>query len=240
MSESPDADADADAADSVADGGVEASGVQQGGVRQGDADRSLVARLRRAVLVVAGLNLAYIAVEAAVALAIGSVSLLADSVDFFEDGAINLLIWLALGWSMRARATAGKVMAGIVLLPAMAAAWQAFVKARTPTPPDVLALVVTAGGAALVNGICAVILARYRHHGGALSRAAWLAARNDVLINAAIIVMALVTAWTRSGWPDVVLGVLIVVINLGAAKEVWEVAEEERLAAKALAGEDID
>jgi hypothetical protein len=31
-----------------------------------------------------------------------------------------------------------------------------------------------------------------------------------------------------------------VALNLGAAKEVWEAAEEERLAAKALAGERID
>ena len=37
-----------------------------------------------------------------------------------------------------------------------------------------------------------------------------------------------------------VLGIVIVLINGAAAKEVWEVAEEERLAAKALAGEEID
>lgn len=70
--------------------------------------------------------------------------------------------------------------------------------------------------------------------------AAFLAARNDVLINIAIIGMGLVTAWTLSGWPDIVLGVLIILLNAAAAKEVWEVATEEQLAAKALAGEDID
>jgi len=37
-----------------------------------------------------------------------------------------------------------------------------------------------------------------------------------------------------------VLGAAIIVLNLTAAKEVWEVAEEERLAAKVLAGEEID
>ena len=55
--------------------------------------------LRRAVLVVALLNLAYFGVEFAVALAIGSVSLFADSVDFLEDASINLLIFVALTWS---------------------------------------------------------------------------------------------------------------------------------------------
>lgn len=196
--------------------------------------------MRRTVLAVAGLNFGYFFVEVVVALAIGSVSLFADSVDFLEDTAINVLIFLALGWSLRARAAVGKLLALVILVPAGAAAYQAFQKFGDPVPPDVPSLILTAGGAVLVNGLCAWILARVRHHGGSLSRAAYLSARNDVLINVAIIAMGLLTAATRSGWPDIVLGLAIVAINMFAAKEVWEVSEEERLAAKALAGEDID
>ena len=43
----------------------------------------------------------------------------------------------------------------------------------------------------------------------------------------------------RNGWPDLILGLGIIALNVRAAREVWEVAEEENLAAKALAG-DID
>ncbi|WOO97785.1 cation transporter [Micrococcus terreus] len=200
-------------------------------------DPVLVRALKRTVLTVALLNLGYMVVEMSVALAVGSVSLFADSVDFFEDFAVNLLIFLALGWSLQRRAALGKVMAVIILLPALAAGWMAVVKFGDPDPPDPLALVVTAGGAVLVNLICTVLLSRFRHDGGSLTTAAFLAARNDVIANAAIIVMGLVTAWTLSGWPDLVLGVLIVVLNATAAKEVWETATEEQLAARALAGE---
>jgi Co/Zn/Cd efflux system component len=42
-------------------------------------------KLRKVVVLVAILNLAYFGVEFAVALIIGSVSLFADSVDFLED-----------------------------------------------------------------------------------------------------------------------------------------------------------
>lgn len=174
------------------------------------------------------------------ALSIGSVSLLADSVDFLEDTAVNLLIFMALGWAASRRALAGKVAALIILAPALVAGWQAVVKAQDPVAPDVWPLVLTAGGAAVVNLVCALLLVRLRQHGGSLGVAAFLAARNDVLINIAIIGMGLVTAWTLSGWPDIVLGVLIILLNAAAAKEVWEVATEEQLAAKALAGEDID
>ena len=45
---------------------------------------------------------------------------------------------------------------------------------------------------------------------------------------------------TGSGWPDIVLGLVIIVVNTRAAWEVWELAGEERLAARALAGEDLD
>src|SRR5450756_1150668 len=76
-----------------------------------DIDAATRSRLRRTVLLVAGLNLSYFGVEVVVALAIGSVALLADSVDFLEDTAVNLLIALALGWSLRARARTGKMMA---------------------------------------------------------------------------------------------------------------------------------
>jgi Co/Zn/Cd efflux system component len=192
------------------------------------------------VLTVAALNFAWFWVEAGVALAIGSVALFADSVDFLEDTAINLLIALALGWGVRHRAIAGKVMAGILLVPAGAAVWQAVSKWGDPTPPDVGWLVATAGAAALVNGLCAWLLARVRTDGGSLSRAAYLSARNDVLVNVAIIAMGVVTALTGSGWPDLVLGLGIVALGVHAAAEVWEVASEEHLAAKALAGEDID
>lgn len=197
-------------------------------------------RLRRAVLLVALLNLGYFFVEIGVALAIGSVSLFADSVDFLEDTAVNLLIFLALGWSLRARSRAGKAMALIICVPAIAAGVQAILKAFAPTAPDPLSLGVTAGGALVVNLACSLILARFRHEGGSMTTAAFLAARNDVLVNAAIIVMGLITAATASGWPDIVLGVLIIALNLTAAKEVWEAATEEQLAAKALAGDFDD
>jgi len=81
--------------------------------------------LRRVVIVVAVLNAAYFGVEFAVALAIGSVALFADSIDFLEDAAVNLLIALALGWSATSRARLGMGLAGILLIPGLATLWTA-------------------------------------------------------------------------------------------------------------------
>ena len=61
------------------------------------------AALRSTVALVALLNLGYFGVEFAVALAIGSASLFADSIDFLEDATVNGLILVALGWNARRR-----------------------------------------------------------------------------------------------------------------------------------------
>lgn len=66
--------------------------------------------LRRAVVIVAMLNLAYFGNEFSMAELIGSVSLLADSIDFLEDVSVNFLIAVALGWTMARRAVVGKML----------------------------------------------------------------------------------------------------------------------------------
>lgn len=188
-------------------------------------------RLRWVVLVVALLNLGYFGVEFAVANAIGSVSLFADSVDFLEDASVNLLILAALAWSVRNRARLGMALAAILLVPGLATLWTAWAKFNTPVAPNPLPLSLAALGALAVNLTCAFMLARYRHHSGSLTKAAFLSARNDAAANVAIIAAAMVTAFLwRSAWPDLLVGLGIALMNADAAREVWSAAREEHRA----------
>lgn len=187
--------------------------------------------LRRVVITVAVLNLAYFGIEFAVALRIGSVSLFADSIDFLEDASVNLLILMALAWSVRQRARVGMLLAGILLVPALATIWALWHKFQFPVPPEPIPLTLTGAGALVVNLSCALMLARFRAHAGSLTRAAFLSARNDAVANIAIIVAGGVTALTQSVWPDVAVGIGIAIMNADAAREVWEAAREEHRAA---------
>jgi Co/Zn/Cd efflux system component len=184
--------------------------------------------LRRTVKRVVLLNLGYFGVEFAVALGIGSVALFADSVDFLEDASVNLLIALGLGWSARNRARLGMALAVILLIPGLATLWTAWEKFNMPVAPDPASLSLTGFGAMVVNFVCAMMLMRYRRHGGSLTRAAFLSARNDVLANIAIIAAGLVTAFLwHSAWPDLIVGLAIAAINADAAWEILEAAREE-------------
>ncbi len=187
--------------------------------------------LRRVVLIVALLNLAYFGIEFAVATTIGSVSLFADSVDFLEDASVNLLILAALAWSAKNRARLGMALAAILLAPGLATLWTAWDKFNAPVAPNPVPLSLAALGALAVNLTCAFMLARYRHHIGSLTKAAFLSARNDAAANVAIVAAALVTAFAwRSAWPDLIVGLGIALMNADAAREVWSAAREEHRA----------
>jgi Co/Zn/Cd efflux system component len=182
------------------------------------------------VRLVALFNLAYFGVEFAVATAIGSVSLFADSIDFLEDASVNLLILVALGWSARRRAQVGMGLAAILLIPGLATLWMAWAKFNMPVAPDPTPLTLAGAGALAVNLACALMLARHRHSSGSLAKAAFLSARNDVLANVAIIGAGVMTAATLSAWPDLIVGLGIALMNADAAREVWEAARREHRA----------
>ncbi|WP_267207769.1 MULTISPECIES: cation transporter [Corynebacterium] len=183
--------------------------------------------IRRAVLIVALLNLAYFFVEFVASLAIGSASLAADSADFLEDTAINLLVFFAVAWPAQRRRAAGSVLAALILIPAIAAIVMVVTKLINPVAPSPEGLTGVAVGALVVNVICAVILLRLRDQGSSLAKGAWLAARNDALANLLIIVAGLLTFVWSTAWFDIVVGAIIAVINLSAAKEVWKESREE-------------
>jgi Co/Zn/Cd efflux system component len=138
-----------------------------------------------------------------------------------EDASVNLLILVALGWIAVRRARVGMVLAIILLIPGFATLWTAWNKFSLPLPPTPLPLSLAGSGALAVNLTCALMLARYREHRGSLTRAAFLSARNDVLANVGIVVAGFLTAYNKSVWPGVIVGLAIAVMNAHASREVW-------------------
>lgn len=163
---------------------------------------------RRALWLVAGLNLAMGVVEAASGYLAGSQALKADALDFLGDGVITGLGLVALNWGAAPRARAA--LAQGVFLALMGAGVLAVTVYRVfviEMPGAVL--MGSLGIAALaVNVACAAILLRYRE-GDANVRAVWLFSRNDAVGNAAVVVAALAVAVSGSPWPDLVAAAAI-------------------------------
>jgi Co/Zn/Cd efflux system component len=183
--------------------------------------------MHRTLWVVALLNLLYFGVEITSAWLLQSVSLFADAVDFLEDASVNLLVLLALSWTVVARARLGMGLAAITLVPALGALWMVWQHISHQTVPHGGGMSWVSAGALIVNTLCAMLLARHQHSGGSLTKAAFLCARNDVIANIAIIITGLVTMVWMSPWPDIVTGTVLALLNIHAAREIYEAASHE-------------
>ena len=179
-----------------------------------------------ALIVSAALNFAMFLFEGGAGLMVGSAALLADAVDFIEDATIFSLAVVAIGWSARARGRAGLLqgftMAGVGFA-AIAAIVHRLMVGGAPNGPSVGIVAFTA---LAVNVYCAYRLARFTR-GDSSMRAIWLSSRNDAILNVITILAAGVIVFTRSAWPDIIVGGLIAAINLWAAGEVLLTATRE-------------
>ena len=182
---------------------------------------------KKAVLLVAVLNLLYFFIEFIAALNIRSVSLLADSIDFIEDASINFLIFFAISLTLAKKAKVSIILSIIMLLPALTALWAIWQQVLYQEPPRPIELSLVAFGALIVNCLCTFILIRFKNFSGSLTRGAFLSARNDALANIAIILTGIITFFYPSIWPDIVVGIFIAYIRAESALEIFNKAMKE-------------
>ncbi len=176
--------------------------------------------LRETVAIVAFLNLAYFSVEFTFAQIYDSLALLSDSLDFLEDAAINLLIFMAFTWSIIARKRLSYLLALILLIPGVVFILEAISRFQEPQVPNGPGMSVIGMGALAVNLYCAMALARHKQDEGGLAKAAYLAARNDAVANVLIICAGVITSFWASQIPDLVIGLVIFSMNFDAARQV--------------------
>lgn len=176
---------------------------------------------RRAVAWVFALNLIYFFIEFTAATLFSSVSLLADSIDFLEDSALNLLILVGIGWTLAARVRLSRVLALMMLIPVVSAGWLVVEKILSPEVPEAGWMTGVGVGALAVNVGCAILMSKYRETGSGVLLAAFFSARNDALANLGIIIAGLVTLFWASFIPDLVVGLAIMALNLDASWNIW-------------------
>lgn len=183
---------------------------------------------KQAVLIVGFLNLGYFFVEFFVALDITSVSLFADSIDFLEDAFTNFLILLGFYLSFQNRIKLGYFLIGLIFIPSLFTLVFAINQFLNPIVTDGFSLTSYAFGALIVNIFCAFLMARFKKADNSLLLTAFYSARNDALANIAMIIAGLITIYTTSHYPDLIVGVLIFLLNLDASKAIYGQINKEK------------
>ncbi len=183
-------------------------------------------RYRRVLWAALIINAAMFAIELAGGLQAGSVSLLADAVDFFGDAAnygLSLLVLgMALRWRARAALVKGLSMAAFGIFVLARAAWSA----AEGTVPEAVTMGAIGALALLANVSVAVMLYAWRE-GDANMRSVWLCSRNDAIGNVAVMAAALGVVGTGTGWPDLAVAAVMGVLALTAARSVIQQARAE-------------
>lgn len=182
----------------------------------------------RAILIVALLNFSYFFVEFFVALNITSVSLFADSIDFLEDAFTNFLILWGLYLSLENRIKLGYVLIALIIIPSLFTLIFAINQFLNPVLTDGFSLSSYALGALVINIFCAFLMAQFKKADNSLLLTAFYSARNDALANITMIIAGVITIYTTSHYPDLVVGILIFLLNLDASKAIYEQIKKEK------------
>ena len=199
------------------------------------ADALIAPGYRRVLWIALAVNAAMFLLEIGAGIAAGSVSLLADAIDFFGDAAnyaITLAV-LASGATWRARAAVIKA-ASMLLFGAIViarAAWAAG-SGVAPEPLTMGAVGLLALGANL--GVAALLYA-FRE-GDANMRSVWLCTRNDAISNVAVLLAALGVFGTGTRWPDLLVAGAMAALALTAGASVLRQARAELSPARRAGG----
>ncbi len=181
-------------------------------------------RYRQILWIALVVNFTMFLVEVGAGVQAGSLSLLADAVDFAGD-ALNYAVSLAvlasaLAWRARAAVFKAATMIGFGLYVLGSAVWSVW--------NGELPQAVTMGAVALLalaaNVAVAWMLYAFRE-GAANMRSVWLCSRNDAIGNVAVLLAALGVFGTGSAWPDLVVASLMATLALHGG---WTVLRQAR------------
>ena len=148
-----------------------------------------------------------------------STSLMADALDMFGDALVYAFSLFVLVKSDRWQAGAALVKGGFMLAFGLGVLAAAGYKMAYPIMPGVDTMGAVGALALAANLVCFYLL--YSHRSDNLNMSStWLCSRNDLIANLGVLMAAGSSYLLVSGWPDIIVGVVIAGLFLSSAYSV--------------------
>lgn len=183
-------------------------------------------RYRRVLWIALVVNAALFVIELGAGYQSGSVSLLADAIDFAGDAAnyaVSLAVLAAaLSWRARAAQLKAACMLGFGLFVLGKTGW-GLLHGSVPDAATMGAI----GVLALVANVAVAWLLYAFREGDANMRSVWLCSRNDAIGNIAVMGAALGVQGTGSGWPDLLVAAAMAGLAISGGWAVLRQAQGE-------------
>jgi Co/Zn/Cd efflux system component len=194
----------------------------------GSPDAALDPKYRKILWFALVVNAAMFAIELGAGFSSGSVSLLADAIDFLGDAAnygVSLaVLTMAMAWRSKAALLKGVCMLGFGFFVLGRAVWAA----KTGLVPEASTMGLIGFLALSANITVALLLYNYRK-GDANMRSVWLCSRNDAFGNIAVMLAALGVFGTGTAWPDLAVATGMAGLAIWGG---WSVIQHARLELK--------
>lgn len=150
-----------------------------------------------------------------------STGLIADSLDMFADAAVYGVSLYAVGKAASLKIKTAHLAGWLQVLLAIGALSEVIRRFVYGSEP-VSILMMTIGLLALIaNAYCLYLIAKKRSY-GAHMKASYIFSANDVIANTGVILAGGLVFWTKSPYPDLIIGSIIAVIVLIGAKKILQ------------------
>jgi len=179
---------------------------------------------RRVLRVVLAINAAMFCVEFTAGAMAHSTALMADSIDMFGDASVYALSLYALDRGLQWRVGAALAKGALILVFGLWVLVEAGLEILYGVTPMATIMVAIGTLALAANVACLALLWRFRRQDINMS-STFECSRNDVIANVGVLIAAAGVWMIGSGWPDIVVGLLIAALFVRSAvrvlREAW-------------------
>ncbi len=161
--------------------------------------------------------LLFFCLECALAVEVRSVAFFADSIFFLEGASVSILMWPPLDWTLPGRKAFASFSRTMIFVPTCFTLWMIAANYYAAEIPAAVPMAMIGGVMLLSNIACLSVLSP----GMSVQRGAKRSqVQKHAVMNAAVVLAALLTWGSGTMWPDVVIGVGILFMNAGAGEHV--------------------
>lgn len=183
-------------------------------------------KFRTALIVVILINFLMFGIEMMAGHISGSQALMADALDFFADGITYTISLIVIGMALRVRSLAALAKGISLLLMGLwvmgSTLYEVFL-VETPKA-EIMGLI---GFMALLANIASVLILMRWRDGDANVRSVWLCSRNDAIGNVAVMLAAIGVFGTGTGWPDLLVGLVMSVLFIASSRKIIQQSQLE-------------
>lgn len=159
-----------------------------------------------------------------------STALIADALDMLADAMVYSVGLYAVGKSLLVKSHAARLSGSLQVLLGLLVLADILRRVIVGSEP-VSILMLGMGFVALIANItCVVLIAKHRE-GEVHMRASWIFSKNDVIANLGVILAGGLVAWTGSRLPDLLIGLLVVIVVIRGGILILKDAKATRTAA---------